>query len=51
MGFTSSDRGPDGWEQVRAEDGAPLFHAFDQLVDIGATHRSGYVRAPACMKR
>ena len=51
MGFTSSDRCPDGWEQVRAEDGAPLFHAFGLLVDAGGTRRSGYIRVPACMKR
>ena len=51
MGFTSSDRCPDGWEQVRAEDGAPLFHAFGLLVDAGGTRRSGCIRVPACMKR
>ena len=50
MGF-SEGTCPVGWNQLTADDGAPLFFAFGLLVDAEGTPRSEFVKIPACVKQ
>ena len=49
----SAEKCPEGWQQLTDDevDDAPLYYAFGLLVDADGTHRSSYVRVPACVKR
>ena len=49
MGF-SGGTCPEGWGQLEADDGTPLFFAFGLFVDAEGRPRSEFVRVPACVK-